>query len=69
MPESPYDMTSAGDFYLESNSELTHHLLTKMFQKPITQDLSEIFLEWCKRGQEIFSSFDITYDLGKKYFM
>ncbi len=65
MSESPHDMINAGDFYFESNFELTQHLLTRMFERPATQDLAEICLQWCKRSKKKLSGFDITNDLGE----
>ncbi len=62
---SPHEMNNVGDFYFESNPVLTNHLLTKMFDKPSTQDLANICLEWCKKSKKKLSSFDITDDLGE----
>lgn len=62
---SPHEMNNVGDFYFESNLTLTAHLLTKMFDKPATQDLANICLEWCKKSKKKLSNFDITNDLGE----
>lgn len=65
MSESPRDMFNVGDFYFESNPALTHHLMAIMHEKPVTQDLAKICLEWCKRSKKKLSGFDITNDLGE----
>lgn len=65
MSASPHEMTDVGDFYFESNSELTHHLLSNMFAKPATKDLAEICLGWCQRSKKKLSGFDIVNDLGR----
>ena len=62
---SPYEMIEAGDFYFESNPELTHYLLRNMFAKPAAQDLAEICFSWCKRDKKKLSGLDIVNDLGK----
>lgn len=69
MSESPYDMINSGDFYFESNLELTNHLLSKMLEKPATHDLAKICLEWCKRSKKKLSGFEISNDLGKVIFV
>lgn len=61
---SPHDMSNVGDFYFESNPTLTNNLLTKMFNKPATQDLAHVCVEWCKQSQKKLSSFEIIDDLG-----
>lgn len=66
MSESPYEMVEIGDFYLESNITLTNHLLATMFEKPATQDLANICLEWCKKSKKGLSGFEMIDDLGKK---
>jgi hypothetical protein len=65
MAESPLKMINVGDFYLEPNLELTSYLLTKIFEKPASQDLTKICLEWCKKSKKKISSFNITNDLGE----
>ena len=65
MSENPDEMAYVGDFYFESNLALTSNLLANMFEKPATQDLAKIALEWCKRSKKAISSFDIIDDLGE----
>lgn len=64
---SPHEMSKVGDFYFEKNPTLTAHQLKKMFDKPATQDLANICLEWCKKSKKKkkLSSFDIRNDLGE----
>jgi len=69
MSESPHEMINVGDFYFETNPALTHDLLTRMFEKPATQDLAKISLEWCKKSKKKLSSFDIVNDLGEITFI
>lgn len=65
MSENPYEMSNVGDFYFEPNPALTNYLLTAMLEKPSTQDLAKICLEWCKRSKNGLSGFDIINDLGE----
>lgn len=65
MSANPHEMLNIGDYCFESNPALTHHLLTKMFESPATQDLAKICLEWCKRSKKKLSEFDIVNDLGE----
>ena len=62
---SPHEMINVGDFYFEPNPELTSYLLAKMFEKPASQDLAKICLEWCKKSKKKLSSFDIVNNLGE----
>jgi hypothetical protein len=68
MSESPLEISNVGDFYFESNPELTNYLLTTMNEKLGIRDLTEICLEWCKiskKSKNGLSTFNITNDLGQ----
>jgi len=65
MSSSPHDLNIVGDFYFEANPALTNHLLRNMVEKPASQDLANICLEWCKRSKKKLTRFDIVDDLGE----
>ncbi len=65
MSLNPNTMSNVGDFYFEPNDALTKYLLTNYIQKPATQDLAHICLEWCKKSKKELSDFEIINDLGE----
>lgn len=66
MAKSWDSLTNEGDFWLESNPELTMIMLDKFFETPALSDLAEICMHWLQRyPKKIPDSMSMVNDLGE----